>query len=89
MSCYCKRSNAPTRTFPPLEFESRGYTVAVHGQKTYNGVAIVSRHKLTDIRAGLPEREGRRPSPLHRGVGGGRRRARGLGLSAQRQPGRE
>ncbi|MEE8276339.1 MAG: exodeoxyribonuclease III [Alphaproteobacteria bacterium] len=40
--------------FPALEFESRGYTVAVHGQKTYNGVAIVSRHKLTDIRAGLP-----------------------------------
>jgi len=40
--------------FPRLEFEMRGYTVATHGQKTYNGVAILSREPLTDVRPGLP-----------------------------------
>lgn len=40
--------------FPALEFETRGYTVAVHGQKTYNGVAIISRHKLSNVQVGLP-----------------------------------
>ena len=27
---------------------------AIHGQKTYNGVALISRHKIEDIREGLP-----------------------------------
>ena len=40
--------------FPSLEFEDRGYNVAVHGQKTYNGVALLSRHPIEDIRTGLP-----------------------------------
>ncbi|MGE0765945.1 MAG: exodeoxyribonuclease III [Hyphomicrobiaceae bacterium] len=40
--------------FPALEIESLGYTVAVHGQKGFNGVAILSRHPLEDIRRGLP-----------------------------------
>jgi exodeoxyribonuclease-3 len=40
--------------FPRLEFESRGYHLAVHGQKTYNGVAILSRAPLSDIRIRLP-----------------------------------
>ncbi|MEL6366060.1 MAG: exodeoxyribonuclease III [Pseudomonadota bacterium] len=40
--------------FPALEFESRGYNVAVHGQKTYNGVALLSRHPIEDVRKGLP-----------------------------------
>jgi exodeoxyribonuclease-3 len=40
--------------FPTLEFEDLGYTVATHGQKTYNGVAILSRHPMTDIMRGLP-----------------------------------
>ncbi len=35
-------------------FEDLGYTAAVHGQKTYNGVAILSRFPLEDIRRGLP-----------------------------------
>lgn len=36
-------------TFPRLEFEDIGYNVALVGQKTYNGVAILSRHPL-DVR---------------------------------------
>jgi exodeoxyribonuclease-3 len=40
--------------FPLLEVESRGYNVAVHGQKGFNGVAIISKHPLEDVRRGLP-----------------------------------
>ncbi|MCR9256093.1 MAG: exodeoxyribonuclease III [Alphaproteobacteria bacterium] len=40
--------------FPRLEIEALGYEAAVHGQKTYNGVAILSRHGLEDVSARLP-----------------------------------
>ena len=30
--------------FPRLEFEALGYEVAINGQKSYNGVAILSRN---------------------------------------------
>jgi exodeoxyribonuclease-3 len=36
-------------TFPTEEFEALGYMVAMSGQKTYNGVAIVSRLPLSGI----------------------------------------
>ena len=32
--------------FPRMEFESLGYNVAIHGQKTFNGVAILSKFKF-------------------------------------------
>ena len=35
--------------FPVAEIEAAGYQVAFTGQKTYNGVAILSRHPMTDI----------------------------------------
>lgn len=41
-------------TFPALEIEALGYRIATHGQKTYNGVAILSRHPIEDLRRGLP-----------------------------------
>jgi len=40
--------------FPRMEFEDLGYNVATHGQKTYNGVAILSKFPLEDIMRGLP-----------------------------------
>ena len=40
--------------FPSLEIEALGYNVAVHGQKTYNGVAILSREAATDVQVGIP-----------------------------------
>lgn len=40
--------------FPAEAFESLGYNVAVHGQKTYNGVALLSKHPIDDLRRGLP-----------------------------------
>lgn len=39
--------------FPRLEIEAAGYNVAVHGQKTFNGVAILSRHPM-ETQSGLP-----------------------------------
>ena len=44
--------------FPAFEFEALGYTCAVHGQKTYNGVAILSKLPLDDIQKGLPGGDG-------------------------------
>lgn len=40
--------------FPADAFERMGYNVAVHGQKAYNGVALLSKTPLEDIRRGLP-----------------------------------
>jgi exodeoxyribonuclease III len=40
--------------FPRLEFESLGYNVAVHGQKTFNGVAILSRLPFDEVSPRLP-----------------------------------
>jgi exodeoxyribonuclease-3 len=44
--------------FPKSEFEQLGYNVAVHGQKTYNGVALLSKTPLEDVRKGLPGDDG-------------------------------
>lgn len=40
--------------FPAEAFERLGYNIAVHGQKTYNGVALISKTPLEDVRRGLP-----------------------------------
>jgi exodeoxyribonuclease-3 len=40
--------------FPAEAFERLGYNVATHGQKTYNGVALLSKTPLEDVRRGLP-----------------------------------
>jgi exodeoxyribonuclease III len=39
--------------FPRLEIEAAGYQVVHHGQKTYNGVAILSRGPLADVSFGI------------------------------------
>lgn len=43
-----------TEVFPSSFFEELGYQCAVFGQKTYNGVAILSRCGLEDVNKGLP-----------------------------------
>ncbi|MGR3634183.1 MAG: exodeoxyribonuclease III [Limimaricola soesokkakensis] len=40
--------------FPREHFEEMGYIVETHGQKGFNGVAILSRLPLEDISRGLP-----------------------------------
>ncbi len=44
--------------FPMSEIEDLGYNVAVHGQKTYNGVAILSKLPFDEVITGLPVYEG-------------------------------
>lgn len=44
--------------FPREIFEDRGYQVETHGQKGFNGVAILSKRPLEDVRRGLPGDDG-------------------------------
>lgn len=47
-----------TDAFPYLEIEELGYNCAVHGQKSYNGVALLSKFPLEDVVKGLPGDDG-------------------------------
>ncbi|NNK79221.1 MAG: exodeoxyribonuclease III [Litoreibacter sp.] len=40
--------------FPREHFEDKGYNVETHGQKSFNGVAILSKLPLEDVTRGLP-----------------------------------
>ena len=44
--------------FPREPFEDLGYNVLTHGQKSYNGVALLSKYPVEDVRRGLPDGEG-------------------------------
>ncbi|MDM8168280.1 exodeoxyribonuclease III [Roseovarius sp.] len=44
--------------FPREIFEERGYNVETHGQKSFNGVAILSKLPLEDVTIGLPGDDG-------------------------------
>lgn len=43
--------------FPHLEFEAAGYKAVTHGQKAWNGVAILSRKECSACERGLPGEE--------------------------------
>ncbi len=47
------------KDFPIVAFENLGYSLYISGQKSYNGVALISRQPLTDVSVGfgniLPE----------------------------------
>jgi exodeoxyribonuclease-3 len=40
--------------FPREPLEALGYNLAVHGQKAFNGVAILSKYPFDEVTAGLP-----------------------------------
>jgi exodeoxyribonuclease-3 len=42
------------RAFPGAQIEAAGYHWAHHGQKTYNGVAILSKSPCVEVERGLP-----------------------------------
>jgi exodeoxyribonuclease-3 len=42
------------KNFPRTIFEDLGYNIAILGQKTYNGVGILSKWPLSDVTLGLP-----------------------------------
>jgi exodeoxyribonuclease-3 len=41
--------------FPAAALQERGWRVAFHGQKTYNGVAILARGEITDVERGFAD----------------------------------
>jgi exodeoxyribonuclease-3 len=43
----------PDEEFPALELQAAGYQSVFHGQRAYNGVAILSRTPITEVRRGL------------------------------------
>ncbi|PJK28212.1 exodeoxyribonuclease III [Minwuia thermotolerans] len=46
------------QNFPAMEIEDLGYNIAIHGQKSYNGVAILSKRPIEDVQTGLPGDDG-------------------------------
>ena len=40
--------------FPRGPIEDLGFNVETHGQKAYNGVAILSKHRFEEVSRGLP-----------------------------------
>src|SRR4029453_9535164 len=41
--------------FPAMEIAAAGYEAIFYGQRTYNGVAILSRIRATEVRPDMPE----------------------------------
>ncbi len=48
---------ATEENFPFKEFKDAGYSVVIHGQKAWNGVAILSKIPAEVIQIGLPRQE--------------------------------
>ena len=55
--------------FPREPLEALGYNVAVHGQKGFNGVALLSKFPFDEVRAGPDRRRQRRSVALYRSPG--------------------
>ncbi|MEJ2021494.1 MAG: endonuclease/exonuclease/phosphatase family protein, partial [Maritimibacter sp.] len=45
--------------FPREQIENLGYNIETHGQKSFNGVALLSKYPLEDVMRGLPGGEGK------------------------------
>ena len=50
----CRKPRPSMRPFRGEPIEALGYNVAVHGQKTFNGVAILSKFKFDEVTPRLP-----------------------------------
>lgn len=48
-----QETKVPDNDFPASAFEEMGYQVAYHGQKSYNGVATLSKRPLKNVRIGF------------------------------------
>ena len=85
-SSACRSSRRRDERFPSQRSEKAGYGAIWHGQKSWNGVAILARGaEPIETRRGLPGDPDDSAQPLHRGRG--RRHADRLPLPAQRQSG--
>jgi len=52
--CCLQELKCTDETFPRLEVEALGYNIELLGQKTFNGVAILSKYRIDDVMRGLP-----------------------------------
>lgn len=48
-----QETKVPDHEFPTETFQRLGYEIARSGQRTYNGVAILSRHPIEEVEVGL------------------------------------
>ena len=49
-----QETKLPDADFPAADLQALGWNPAFSGQRTYNGVAILSRDPATDVVAGIP-----------------------------------
>jgi len=54
--------------FPREEFDGLGYNIQTHGQKSFNGVAILSLHPFDEVTRGLPGDDSDEQARLIEGV---------------------
>ena len=88
MSSCLQEIKSPDDGFPREIFEDLGYSVETHGQKGFNGVAILSRLPLEDVTRGLPGDETDEQARWIEATVIGQTRDPALrALPAQRQPG--
>ncbi len=52
-----QETKSEDKNFPQAELEAAGYRSVFSGQKTYNGVAILSREAAGDVQCGIPDFE--------------------------------
>ena len=52
-----QETKCPDDQFPELALRSAGYNSAFHGEKSYNGVAILSKTEMQQVRASLCDEE--------------------------------
>jgi len=50
-----QETKSEDKNFPQVELQAAGYHSVFSGQKTYNGVAILSREPASDVRYGIPD----------------------------------
>ena len=55
--CVLQELKCVDEKFPRAPFEERGFNIESFGQKTYNGVALLSRFPVEDVLRGLPNFE--------------------------------
>ncbi|HLY96052.1 MAG: exodeoxyribonuclease III [Sideroxydans sp.] len=58
------------KNFPVAELQQAGYQAAFSGQKTYNGVAILSREPISDVQFGIPDFDDEQKRVIAATIGG-------------------
>ncbi|MEM9784028.1 MAG: exodeoxyribonuclease III [Pseudomonadota bacterium] len=60
-ACVLQELKSQDESFPREAIEDAGYTLETHGQKGFNGVALLARGPIEDVLRGLPDAAGAGP----------------------------